>query len=141
MVGAGVGGAAAAFHARGEAGAARWVEIAGGVIGGGWGGVLPDLLEPAHTPRHRGPAHSILVMLGLAGVTLEVARRHCRRQADMLSRRSNDPTLGVASRTLLALAALFWRFMAGVLGGCHAGYLSHLVLDGHTPMGLPLGFR
>ena len=114
-VGAGVGGVAAAYHARGEVGAARWAEIAGGVVGGGWGGVLPDLLEPAPTPRHRGPAHSILALLGLAGVTLEVARRYCRRRADTLSRRSDDPTLGAASRTFLALAAVFWRFMAGFL--------------------------
>jgi membrane-bound metal-dependent hydrolase YbcI (DUF457 family) len=39
---------------------------------------------------------------------------------------------------LSAMAELFWRFLAGLLNGMAAGYVSHLILDADTPRGIPL---
>jgi hypothetical protein len=36
------------------------------------------------------------------------------------------------------IAELFWRFFADALTASRTGYESHLVLDGCTPMELPL---
>jgi len=69
---------------------------------------LPDLIEPAHHPRHRGFAHSMAT--GTAAVYL--------LQSDWLNR-ACDPVLADMLRPLLV------------------GYLSHLGADSETPMGLP----
>ena len=52
-----------------------------------------------------------------------------------------DSALTPGTRLLYTILELFWRFAAGVLTGLQAGYVSHLVLDGCTPSGLPLGVR
>ncbi len=36
------------------------------------------------------------------------------------------------------LVELFWWFLAGVLNGLAAGYLSHLALDAMTPGSIPV---
>ena len=74
------------------------------------GGVLADILEPALDPNHRRFAHSILVAIGL-----------------------------------VVLIGMIWRNSAAnseeqslALGSIVVAYLSHLMLDGATPKGLPL---
>lgn len=136
---AGVG--AALVHARDETGAAKWVEVIGGGAGGYLGGRMPDLLEPGVSRYHRQMAHSVMALLAALGISSEVARNHCRAQADACALRSRNAALGPAEQLFAALAELFWRFIAGALGGLQAGYASHLLLDARTPMGLPLLFR
>jgi membrane-bound metal-dependent hydrolase YbcI (DUF457 family) len=77
-------------------------------LAGGAAASLPDLLEPAFSPNHRGFFHSLtaaaLVAYGISG-------RHTQR-------------LGVLGKMVL------W-----VLG---LGYLSHLAADATTPKSLPI---
>ncbi|MDX6766874.1 MAG: metal-dependent hydrolase [Candidatus Methylacidiphilales bacterium] len=69
---------------------------------------LPDILEPAFNPRHRGPAHSALTFMAAFWLL----------QSDWL-RHHVDPAMAEVIR-------------AGLMG-----YLSHLAADATTPMGLP----
>jgi membrane-bound metal-dependent hydrolase YbcI (DUF457 family) len=141
QVGAIVGAGAALYHARAESGAGAWMEVLGGAIGGMCGGRLPDVLEPATSPQHRDVAHSLLALIGVASLTTEAGRRYCRARAAECAQRQLDPMLDRGSRLSLALAEAVWKLLAGALAGLQAGYVSHLVLDGHTPHGLPLVCR
>ena len=60
----------AAFEAKGQATLNVVAEIAGGALGGYWGGQLPDWIEPALHSWHRSVAHS-----GAAGATIVVHAR------------------------------------------------------------------
>lgn len=73
------------------------------------GGVLPDVLEPATHPNHRGMCHSLAALLstGYGAVKASSGNRI-------------EPYL----RTV-------------AVAGC-AAYVSHLILDGETPKGVPL---
>ena len=73
------------------------------------GGALPDVIEPALSPRHRSTAHSwaTLGLLASGGVFV-------------LQHETMHPWLKVG---LLAAGA---------------GYAMHLISDAETPMGLPL---
>jgi hypothetical protein len=50
----------------------------------------------------------------------------------------NDPNRSPLQRTLLAFLEVVAKVMVGLLAGLAAGYISHLVRDGATPMSLPL---
>lgn len=88
-----------------------WLKIiAGGFIGGlisGFFSLLPDILEPAKTPNHRGFFHSItwsgILIIGLFKVD----------ENDNLEPKQKNGLF----------CAIF-------------GYLSHLILDSKTPKGL-----
>src|SRR4051812_25438840 len=63
----------------------RLLEAIGGGFGGCTGGRLPDVLEPATTPNHRGRAHSCAaagVLLKLSNPKLQAWQQSCRRWAD-----------------------------------------------------------
>ncbi len=83
-------------------------EVAYGAAIGGFAGVLPDVLEPAGGPWHRGSFHSRATGCLLAYICLRENSRN-----------------GAIGRT---------KLVAGVV----AGYLSHLWEDSQTPAGLPL---
>ena len=72
---------------------------------------VPDLLEPAVSPHHRGTAHSVVVLLFL----LVFIVWFCR---DESSKRE--------------------QFLKILVASAGAGYLTHLIADGCTPKGLPL---
>ena len=76
---------------------------------GGIGGTLPDLIEPATTPHHRGAFHSVAV----GGL---LASSHGRIRA--------NPNLAPWEKQLLADLMM--------------GFGVHLALDAQTPRGLPL---
>lgn len=78
-----------------------------GTIGGGFCGILPDLLEPATSPFHRQFFHS--------GTTASI----CVYSLLKLQ----DSNLDQDTKNLLTSSGF--------------GYISHLVLDLKTPMGLP----
>jgi len=82
---------------------------AGSTVLGAAAGSLPDMIEPATSPQHRGLFHSASVGLGLTYLLRKAAR------SETLSREE--------------------KLVTAILG---LGYLSHLSLDSRTSQGLPL---
>ena len=81
--------------------------LTGGLVGAATS-MLPDIIEPAYNSSHRGFAHSyILGIIILGGLCVNFTRL------------LNSDLLGVVCAS-----------------GC-GGYLSHLLLDSITPVGLP----
>ena len=111
----------------------------GRTVGGLLGGCLPDLLEPASTPRHREVCHSASAG-SVAGLSLDTIRRLescCLGQAKRFAAaasREPDPW----KQAVLVLASWAAEFIGSFLVGVAVGYASHLVLDLFTPAGLPL---
>ncbi len=114
-------------------------EVLGGAVGGLAGGMLPDLLEPPTTPRHRSAFHSYTTALGLvtaAGELVQLAHTYLRQvAADAFAFADREGGLFA----LIATAA-GWALhaLAGACHGLQAGYLSHLALDSRSPAGLPV---
>ncbi len=116
----------------------RWLHVVTCTLSAGVGARLPDVMEPALSPNHRGVAHSVAAGVGV-GVLMR-ARHHarclelaleCDRRAAALQR--DSPQWGAEVR-----GARLWRLAAAALLGLLAGYASHLVMDGATPRSLPL---
>ncbi len=84
-------------------------EVAGQCILGAIGGALPDLAEPADSPRHRKSAHSATSLVLIAKL-IQTANEN-----QQLSQVQKDSwtSLGV-------------------------GYSSHVIADSTTPAGIPL---
>lgn len=82
---------------------------AASTILGAAAGSLPDMIEPATSPQHRGLFHSASVGLGLTYLLRKAAR------SETLSREE--------------------KLVSAILG---LGYLSHLSLDSRTSQGLPM---
>jgi hypothetical protein len=148
LVGAASGAVYAGYRAKDQSGPNWWSEVAGGAIGGFFGGLLPDAVEPATSSWHRDLAHSCT-----AGVTilamknaLESWEAACRENAEK-SRAIPMVPQGAGfvpvpadplAQLLSGIVELFWRFLAGFLNGLAAGYVSHLALDAVTPGSIPL---
>jgi membrane-bound metal-dependent hydrolase YbcI (DUF457 family) len=118
-------------------------EVLGGVLGGGIGGRLPDWIEPASTPNHRGLFHGMTAAAGVATVglaRLAELQAECRRRATLATQRAASSSPECPVRQQAEWEARAWRFVAGLLTGLIAGYLSHLILDAATPKGLPVVF-
>ena len=75
---------------------------------GAFGGVLPDLIEPAVNPNHRKFFHSYSTILG---VGYSVAGKHTKKCS---------------------------RFRKRMMVSAGIGYISHLIADSMTPKGLPI---
>lgn len=142
-VGAASGATRAAYKAWGQPGCL--METIGGGFGGYWTSMLPDALEPAISSWHRGPCHSLTasaVVLSMDQVLGDWAK-YCREQANKYRaiQTVQDPFTGefhlVPISLFQMLAEWFWSFLAGVMNGVSAGYLSHLALDAVTPRGIP----
>ncbi len=87
----------------------NWNRAAGlGLISAGVA-ILPDILEPADSPRHRAFAHSAVI----GGTIAEIARKTW-----------DSPDIPNRQKEETACVAL--------------AYLSHLVLDASTPASLPV---
>lgn len=121
-------------------------ETVGGGFGGYWASIAPDQLEPATSSWHRGACHSwgaAAVVAGADQVLLELAAA-CRAEANKYRAMQTvqDPFTGefrpAPTNPFHVLAEWFWSFLAGVLTGFTAGYLSHLALDAVTPRSIPL---
>lgn len=84
-------------------------EVCLAAFAGAVAGLAPDLLEPANHPNHRHFFHSLATAAAIA---------ECNRRA------WTNPQVSPEKRALLSLGS--------------AAYLSHLILDGITPKGLPL---
>ena len=139
QVGAIAGVTLAGYHARDETPADLMMELLGGAIGGYVGGRLPDLIEPATFPGHRDVVHSCVALGAAASLALDGWRRECRTSATAYRETLASPTvLSDYQRAMCRLLDLLWRLAAGFSTGLQAGYISHLVLDGCTPSGLPV---
>lgn len=141
LVGVIAGTGAAVFKSKGQETPCRFLEAAGGALGGYLGGKLPDILEPATSSWHRSTAHSFsaaaVVATGLAKV--DIFQNYCRRRADSIAAvRATMPEDGGLGVLLQLLAEAFWRLCAGFAAGLAAGYLSHLALDALSPRCIPI---
>lgn len=116
------------------------VAAAGGAAGGYVGGVLPDILEPAAHPNHRGPAHSLVAGAALVPATKQIREwaNSCRLKAESCRCRRLASEGDAMSSAAWGLAELFWSVLASFLWGVIAGYTSHLALDAFSPRSLPL---
>ena len=118
----------------------RFLEAAGGALGGYLGGKLPDILEPATSSWHRSTAHSFsaAAMVGTGLAKVDIFQNYCRQRADHFATvRAAMPEGGIGG-LLHLLAEAFWRLCAGFAAGLAAGYLSHLALDALTPRCIPI---
>lgn len=140
VVGGICGAGAAAYIARDEEAPAFVLEALGGAVGGYHGGILPDVLEPALTPHHRGLAHSVLASSGGAAAIIKKGNMPLQTMRDRLREfeRELEITTDPWQRLLLALAIVTGHFAIGYGVGLAAGYGSHLLLDGSTARSLPL---
>jgi hypothetical protein len=139
LVGAGSGAVYAGYRAKDESDSHWWIEVAGGAFGGYLGGMCPDVLEPAISSWHRGTAHSCATGGGILALKsgLNAFAEACRQNAekcrpiDMIKEGNIFIPAIPDSATLLLLSVfeLLWRFLAGLVNGFAAGYVSHLALD------------
>ncbi|MES2177965.1 MAG: metal-dependent hydrolase [Gemmatimonadota bacterium] len=100
--------------------------------------LLPDLIEPALNPRHRSTAHSLAAAAGIGALARARHHAHCLDQAAQCERRAATLAKDSDAWRNEMLNARLWRLAVAAILGSMAGYASHLVLDGMTPMGLPL---
>jgi LexA-binding, inner membrane-associated putative hydrolase len=128
-----------AYRSRREAEIDQLIEIAGGMLGGWYGSMMPDALEPATSSWHRDFCHSWAVQVSAVKALALVGawESECRKLAiEYQARCQSEPD--PPKRFLYSLAELFWRLVTGLAAGFIAGYSSHLALDALTPRGLPL---
>jgi hypothetical protein len=141
VVGAAAGALVAGARAHEEDGPSSLLVVLGGGLGGYIAGTWPDLLEPATSPRHRQFAHSGIAgsaVLRLASEAVPKWEAYWRQVALRAGSQRSDPSRPALEQTLLAFLEVVAKVMVGLLAGLAAGYISHLVLDGATPMSLPL---
>jgi len=114
------------------------IEAMGGVLGGIIGSKLPDVVDLATSPRHRGKAHSLLSLgagkVVVAGVLCRIASGI--EETCTLIEQYN--TYGNEIPQELVARMVFLRASYGFVLGVGFGWLSHLVLDACTPDGLRL---
>ena len=130
----------AAFLARNEPVECVLLEGIGGALGGSVGGLLPDGLEPATSPRHRKFCHSYAAAGGVALTASVVAewQAQCRRWAAEQRAKALTFAPGSQERSAAELAAMGWSILSGFIAGVVVGYGSHLILDALTDQGLPI---
>jgi membrane-bound metal-dependent hydrolase YbcI (DUF457 family) len=115
-------------------------ELAGGLVGGVAGAMLPDVLEPATSSYHRSIAHSVTVSTGAVwGATRNLGnvRQWLDDKADALRARSSE-TESWLEQLIFSLGALLVDFLNGLVTGVVPGYVSHVVLDSLTPRSVPI---
>ena len=140
LAGAWRGGVAAAFLARDQALAPLLAEVAGGACAGRLAAALPDIIDPPTSFRHRSIGHGAApVAAGIVALVrrLSQIQQQFREEAQHHAG-ARDQTASCWARLYHVIAEYFLRFVAGAVVGAAAGYVSHLVLDAGTPMGLPI---
>jgi hypothetical protein len=129
------------YLTRDQQGNDRFLEVIGGLVGGYWGGRLPDVLEPANNSMHRAFAHSTTtgasLVLGTHAVAQEWAQ-FFRAKAAHLQHRRQMTSMSEGDLTINLFFEIVLRISAGILPGLMAGYASHLALDACTHRSLPL---
>ena len=139
LVGAGVGASKALVQARGQKPLHMAIETTGGVLAGYYGGGMADVLEPATSPNHRGPAHSVVTLSMVVGLCFIAhhAAHMCRHYADRAAEKREQEEDWLI-RTLYLIGEVLLRLLAGACNALAPSYASHLVLDATTPKSLPI---
>jgi membrane-bound metal-dependent hydrolase YbcI (DUF457 family) len=111
--------------------------IAGG-IGGRLGAAVPDWLEPATTPHHRGVVHSwgtaVTVGSGAAALIERLEEYASIQIREHQALALHSP----AAAWWHELAAWLWSLVGAFATGVLTGFGSHIALDALTPQSLPL---
>jgi hypothetical protein len=124
-----------------------WKRIAeglGGAIGGNVGARMPDWIEPALHSWHRDVGHSCTTIDAIVKLTPKVIgswERYCRRKAREAAKKKLAAEAVRQPSWCFLLGEMYWTVATGFLRGLATGYVSHLVLDGATPRGIPLTAR
>jgi len=114
--------------------------IVGGLVAGGFGGRLPDLLDPPIQPNHRAFFHSIVLGAAVAGAAVfTVKKLRLLSGSPLKDKRSGArSTTGgdetVPSTSISLDQALLFALVLALL----VSVLSHLGADSGTPKGLPI---
>ncbi len=143
-VGLVAGAGFALYRAREQPPALAALEALGGLYGGAHGARLHDLLEPATSPNHRGPAHSLVLnsaAFAAGRATVDAFQRDLRAWAATqleIAGKAETPALEAFLRAFAAIAS---HFLVGYTNGFVGGAVSHLALDAPTPKGIPLLMR
>ena len=114
------------------------LETVAGIVGGTLGGMAPDVIEPAVSPRHRAFFHGAVAGTALSTAAFLSWEANCRAQSahwDSVAA-LHDPSCQLHADC--KRSALAWRLMAALIVGIAVGYASHLVADAQTPLGIPL---
>ncbi len=139
-VGAAFGAGAAFLKSSGQPMEYRLIEALGGAFGGYYGGIMPDIFDPATSPNHRSWGHGVIPVAGVARYTIPNVGDWQKNLRDLANtcaaRRENAQT--EADAFLYGAAEIACRLGVGAVPGLIAGYISHLVLDAGTPKRLPL---
>lgn len=139
-LGALAGAATSACLSSDRQGLDRLAEVVGGLVGGWIGGAMPDIIDPAISPRHRCVGHAVapagLVAISYAS-NLVGWQTWLRRYADHFIAEA-EASCDEAVRSNKLLAATACSLAAGLIAGFLAGYFSHLATDALTPNGLPI---
>jgi len=143
IVGALAGGGFAAYraHEQEQLQLDAILETIGGAIGGYIGGRLPDVIEPASVPDHRGLAHSVTTGGAVLYIDYKIFgqwEQWFRSEAERYRIEREQRVLAGPEELAYSLMETVLRIAAGALTGFVVGYLSHLMLDANTPRGLPL---
>lgn len=113
-------------------------EFAATIVSAVMGSIMPDVVEPARSPNHRGLLHSLLALAGLAALAYkmigELSGTEQALSEDLSSRHSIGLPIQPEEQARLALIRLLLIAATALV----AGYLLHLVMDSTTPKGLPL---
>jgi hypothetical protein len=141
LVGVPAGTLCAATLSKGLGQTQQLAEVAGGGLGGYYGALLPDIIEPSYHPRHRALAHSAVLggSLALAAQKrVDKLQAACRTRAAAAARDRVMFPIGTPEYNWCVVLEHFYHFLAGLLVGLLIGYLSHLALDALTPSSLPI---
>ncbi len=141
VVGAVVGATAALATARRMTQRRLLMAALGGAVFGAFGGQLPDIIEPADSPNHRNSFHSATTAVALSALTaknVEAWQNRCYDAAEYFQWAKESNSANGVEEFLYSIMELTCEFAAGMFPGFAAGYVSHIVMDGHTAKGLPL---
>jgi membrane-bound metal-dependent hydrolase YbcI (DUF457 family) len=116
----------------------RALHVSFAALGGVLGGLLPDALEPATSPNHRGTFHSLLAAAGITSAAGADWAARCHKAAALCDENAQKLPTGGQERSDQELKAILFRALAGLIVGLIAGYASHLALDSTTSRSLPL---
>ncbi len=138
---AAVCGGVAAYFVATEAGSSDpFPEILGGILGALATAMVPDAIDPATSPSHRGSGHSV-AFAGLVSLAIQPCRRfaaRCRNDAETFRSLAAQAEARPGEQADHQFSELASRFAAGVAVGLPVGLLSHLGADATTPRGLTL---
>lgn len=135
-----IGGGFALYKARNQEPHHMALEAIGGALAGSIGGRIPDLIDPATSPRHRSIGHSVIPNSLVGGVYFENLNswQDSIRHYASNHQTKRKQTDSFFEKFWFGLLEILCHLAAGALAGLGVGHASHLALDLCTPARLPL---